>query len=798
MPRPIDPHNTEIKSIHNLSSHNIQPENITILTKGLSFAPTSNTPKTKQKLELHRQFDDFARSLRSIYVHATHKKPPKNTPPSSLVPETNPDRSFIYRKMRFLPTSKTVTYTQVFSRNPTLESYIEETKTNLDEKLEKICESNGQINISKTEQRFLKRLKHTRNEVTIKPADKNLGIVVLDTDDYLQLCASQLADTTIYRQSNDFPTAEILKKLQSTITSFPRQLKALHKNLQKFLIPNAKNTQPPKFYGIPKIHKSFTHLPPVRPIVSHSNSILSPSAHFIDHVLQPIAKSYPDYLQNSTSLAFTLQDLRIPDESILVTIDVQSLYPSIPQTECLEIIYQEIHTRNKLLITHPNLVIQLLHTNINFNYFEFATLYFQQIKGTAMGAAFSPTIANIYLSVILHRFLQTQPYQPLFFKRYIDDIFLIWPHSPTELKKFIEALNNFHCSLKFTCETSTSTANFLDLTIYKGITFEYTTILDVKTYQKEKNLYQYLHYKSNHPPSVYKGIIKGECVRYARTNSTPENYHAMTQLLRQRLLQRQYPPRAVDKIILEIKYEDRQKYLRPKPPQSQPRRPIFKCLPPPQYTMLKAVVLQHYSRIQKYAPKPRFIALGHNTLHKELVRARVEPTADQFVDIILTLGENNSPNQHQTAGNMPVTRYTARNTTPCRHPRCGTCKQLNCNNYFKSTSTSLQYTLRHSFTCTSANVIYLITCTKCKKQYVGYTTTQLNQRINRHRTNINNNKTIYICVHFNFHDHSIKNLSVQAIDTASTLKDLKRLERFWIQTLQTYVPKGLNVSLGSD
>ncbi len=41
------------------------------------------------------------------------------------------------------------------------------------------------------EQRFLKRL---RNEVTIKPAVTN---IVLDTDDYLQLCASQLADTTI-------------------------------------------------------------------------------------------------------------------------------------------------------------------------------------------------------------------------------------------------------------------------------------------------------------------------------------------------------------------------------------------------------------------------------------------------------------------------------------------------------------------------------------------------------------------------------------------------------------------------
>ena len=43
----------------------------------------------------------------------------------------------------------------------------------------------------------------------------------------------------------------------------------------------------------------------------------------------------------------------------------------------------------------PNLIIRLLHININHNYFEFTSLIFQQIKGTAIGAAFSLTAANI-------------------------------------------------------------------------------------------------------------------------------------------------------------------------------------------------------------------------------------------------------------------------------------------------------------------------------------------------------------------------------------------------------------------
>lgn len=39
--------------------------------------------------------------------------------------------------------------------------------------------------------------------------------------------------------------------------------------------------------------------------------------------------------------------------------------------------------------------------SVNYNYFEFSSFIFQHTTGTAMGAAFSPTIANIFMSVTL-------------------------------------------------------------------------------------------------------------------------------------------------------------------------------------------------------------------------------------------------------------------------------------------------------------------------------------------------------------------------------------------------------------
>ena len=71
--------------------------------------------------------------------------------------------------------------------------------------------------------------------------------------------------------------------------------------------------------------------------------------------------------------------------------------------------------KRHLILADPNLIIRLLQVNVNYNY---AGFLFQQTHGTAMGAAFSPTIANIFLSVTLGKFLKTQPCQPLFLKIY--------------------------------------------------------------------------------------------------------------------------------------------------------------------------------------------------------------------------------------------------------------------------------------------------------------------------------------------------------------------------------------------
>ena len=594
-----------------------------------------------------------------------------------------------------------------------------------------------------------------------------------------------------YQPVPKFPQAAIEQQLQNILVEFSPILRP-HKALYRYLTPKSQSTQPPKFYGIPKIHKEYNRLPPIRPIVSHSGSLLCASATFIDHVLQPLAHSYDDYLHNSTTLISSLQSLCLPDDAILVTIDVESLFPSIPQDECLSIVYNEMFSKAKLLLFDPNLIIKLLHININSNYFEFGSLVFRQVQGTAMGASFSPTISNIFLSTIL-RFLQTQMYEPKILKRYIDDIFLIWTDCPESLKQFLNSLNTFHHSLKFTWTQSQTAVDYLDTTIYKGPLFQITNLLDIKTYRKPKNLYQYLFYTSSHPQSVFNALIKGECVRYVRTNYFVETYTAATQLFKQRLLKREYPRDFIEKTINLVAYSQRQRYLKNKAPKlySTPR-PLFKCIAPLQFSALKCIILERYHCIQRLAPGPRFVSLKCKTLGQELIRARIHPTDEQFLDLVTLV--NNDITVHTAAGKMPPLRKHIVHTVKCNRLQCTTCTHLD---YFQSTSTKKTYPIHQSYTCTSTNIIYLITCTKCRKQYVGQTTTSLRERINRHRSSIFCNERRYISLHFNFKSHKVDNLSVQIIDQAEDVEQLEHLETFWQLTLNTLIPKGLNVRLGS-
>ena len=70
---------------------------------------------------------------------------------------------------------------------------------------------------------------------------------------------------------------------------------------------------------------------------------------------------------------------------------------------------------------------------LTFNNFEFNNNQYLQVGGTAMGTRLAPSYANIFMADFETKNVYTYTPQPLWWKRYIDDIFVLWTHGEDEL-----------------------------------------------------------------------------------------------------------------------------------------------------------------------------------------------------------------------------------------------------------------------------------------------------------------------------------------------------------------------------
>ena len=128
------------------------------------------------------------------------------------------------------------------------------------------------------------------------------------------------------------------------------------------------------------------------------------------------------------------------------------------------------------------------------------------------------------------------------------------------------------------------------------------------------------------------------------------------------------------------------------------------------------------------------------------------------------------------------------------------CNYIEPGSKFKSFVTKKLYKINFRFDCNSSDVIYLISCKICGRQYTGTAVTRFWERFNQYKSNVN----LYsqgvrgmmqekMISHFFTENHNgcSKDMSVQIIDHCDP-NDKERRESYWIETLETSYPKGLN------
>ena len=114
---------------------------------------------------------------------------------------------------------------------------------------------------------------------------------------------------------------------------------------------------------------------------------------------------------------------------------------------------------------------------------------------------------------------------------------------------------------------------------------------------------------------------------------------------------------------------------------------------------------------------------------------------------------------------------------------------------FKSRSTGALHKIRGHITCTTCNIIYLISCRICGTQYIGETKNSLKKHFYGHRSTIKTHKLdTPVGQHFNLPNHSISDMILQGIEALANRRESVRFsrEKMWIRHVHTIHPHGLN------
>ena len=543
----------------NLSKRPLTDNECLLLSKGLKFIP--NCQDKNAKKVLMKSFTEFVRKLRCKYHF--HDKNDSKIHPFRVKSGYKPE----------------------YTCN-VLEQYIELTKL----ELSSIPVRKGIDNITPKQRLAIKTLKGS-NDIVIKKADKSNTIVILDKEIYIKKGENML-QSIHYTEAQQPNMQEIKMKIENKIHEMSVN-GTLDKETINYFNKSKQTCGLGKFYMLPKIHKmdeqiikqikdgtcnELPIMPPGRPIVSLINTPSQVIGRYCDFFLLPLVQMQDTYIKDSSAFINMIEKIKVPKNCLLVTFDVTSMYTNMSFQELLDAV-DRAYNRNiiqPLLDIHcppKQDILDLLKIVLENNYFEFNGKTYRQVIGAPQGFIASPEICDIRMHEITSSLLSRFRFQEniLFFKRYRDDGIILFNGTREQITELFEIGNSLHDLLKFTYEISEQELSFLDVSIYKGKRFNTSNILDVKSYIKPTNNFQYLHRDSAHPESVFKGFIKGECIRHMRNTNDTLIYRKRLAHFQDKLIDRGYKACEIQPIIDEVRQSNRTEMLNPTNGKKEPK-----------------------------------------------------------------------------------------------------------------------------------------------------------------------------------------------------------------------------------
>ena len=172
------------------------------------------------------------------------------------------------------------------------------------------------------------------------------------------------------------------------------------------------------------------------------------------------------------------------------------------------------------------------------------------------------------------------------------------------------------------------------------------------------------------------------------------------------------------------------------------------------------------------------------------------------VDAGVNLQVPSTNKQAKDPGGHKGTRLRERGFNFCNRNRCRYCPTLNKTGQLTCNVTGQEFNCMKNISCRSSNLIYAITCTRCRKQYVGQTLLRIKDRFLKYFYDVENgDKTKAVGLHFSLPDHNgCKDIEISVLEfikkpprspEAAIIRD--RVEKRWIHLLRCPAPQGLNI-----
>ena len=360
-----------------------------------------------------------------------------------------------------------------------------------------------------------------------------------------------------------------------------------------------------------------------------------------------------------------------------------------------------------------------------------------------MGSSMAPTYASLFMGKLENDFIEQCSLKPTTWLHFLDDIFMIWDHSLAELEDFISRLNSFHPTIKFTHTVSETSVSFLDVNIAKNI----DSFLSTEIHIKSTDVHQYLHFSSCHPRNCKESIPYSQAKRYRRIISDNDSFHRSLEEFNRHFLNRQYPENVIDSAFKNVLPQTQEAALVNSDAKNKTKDIVPFVVPYNTSLPNLGLTINKYWDLVNLSSKESL-----NFLHKHkpvIAFKRAKNLQDCLTHSML-----NKPNESSQS-------------TKCNRRRCKHCSSIIKSTQFTSKNTDQTFDLHFSGNCTSKDVIFMITCKRCKMQYIGQTHQLVSNRMKSHKFDIRNMSdpsfSTNVAIHFNSDEHSIDFLLCQLI-----------------------------------